>query len=95
MPEASSRKPTIWRRFTLTPRSAMASTPQGGHHGHGQFGNRLMDGVRILERIDVGVETDVILSEAENFKDFLHTHKSYSFSRKHRKKSRFIKRLNV
>jgi hypothetical protein len=54
-----------------------------------------MDGVRILERIDVGVETDVILSEAENFKDFLHTHKSYSFSRKHRKKSRFIKRLNV
>ena len=24
MPEASSRKPTIWRRFTLTPRSAIA-----------------------------------------------------------------------
>ena len=54
-----------------------------------------MDGVRILQRIDVRAEPDVILSVAENFKDFLHTHKSYSFTGKHRKKSRFKKRLNV
>ena len=56
----------------------LVPAPQGGHHGHGEFGNGLVDGVRILQRIDVRVEADVILSIAEDFKDFLHTHKSYS-----------------
>ena len=54
-----------------------------------------MDRVRILQRIDVRVEPDVILSVTDYFNDFLHTHKSYSFSGKHRKKSRIKKRLNV